>query len=199
MSITLQVGLVSGRTVQIETGLNVEVRVFNRRARRALSVGKGRLVHSNGSVLDEAKTIEDCELRNEDFLNLQIQPIAICATRPYVSVTAAFAGVLGNGSVVTWGRVDLGGNGSAVQDKLKNVQQIQASVRAFAAILADRAVMTWGDAAFGGDSSAVQDELKNVQQIQANFGAFAAILADGAVVTWGDAHFGGDSVRCKIS
>ena len=121
MSITLHVGLLSGRTVQIETGLDVEVGVFNRRAQRALSVGKGRLAHSSGSVLDEAKTIGDCELRNDDVLNLQIQPITICATRAFQG--AAFAVVLGDGSVVTWGIADSGGNGSAVQDQLKNVQQ----------------------------------------------------------------------------
>ena len=50
----------------------------------------------------------------------------------------------------------------AVQDRLKNVQQIQASFGAFAAILADGSVVTWGDAANGADSSAVQDLLKPV-------------------------------------
>ena len=74
---------------------------------------------------------------------------------------------------------------TAVQDQLKNVQQIQASrCGAFAAILADGSVVTLGSAQYGGNSSSVQDQLKNVQQIQASHsGAFAAILADGSVVT----------------
>ena len=93
---------------------------------------------------------------------------------------AAFAVVFGDGSVVTWGSADHCGDSSAVQDQLKNVQQIQASSCAFAAILADGSVVTWGHAAFGGDSRAVQDQLKNVQQIQASERAFAAILADGS-------------------
>ena len=191
MSITLHVSLLSGRTVQIETGLDVHVWEFNRRAQRVLSVGKGRLVHSTGLVLDEAKTIGDSDLGNDDILNMQIQPTTIQATR--ATPAAAFAVVLGNRSVVTWGNTAGGAESSAVQDQVKNAQQIQASWFAFAAILADGSVLTWGNAGSGGDSSAVQDQLKNVQQIQTSGGAFAAILADGSVVTWGDSDSGGDS------
>ena len=61
MSSTLYVSLLSGRTVQIETELDVAVGVFKRRAQRALSVGKGRLVHPSGSLLNEAITIRDSE------------------------------------------------------------------------------------------------------------------------------------------
>ena len=69
----------------------------------------------------------------------------------------AFAAILGDGSVVTWGDADLGGDSSAVQDKLVNVQQIQASNAAFAAILGDGSVVTWDSTDCGGDSSSVQD------------------------------------------
>ena len=58
-------------------------------------------------------------------------------------------------SLPSWGVAWLGGDSSAVQDQLKNVQQIQASFGAFAAILGDRSVVTWGHAVHGGDSSAV--------------------------------------------
>ena len=78
-----------------------------------------------------------------------------------------FAAILADGSVVTWGVAVYGGDSSAVQDQLKNVQQVQAWKGAFAAIRADRSVVTWGHAEDGGDSSAVQDQLKNVQQVQA--------------------------------
>ena len=80
-----------------------------------------------------------------------------------------------------------------MEDKLTNVQQIQATESAFAAILGDGSVVTWGDATSGGDSSAVQGHLKKVRQIQANPNAFAAILVDGSVVTWGVEGCGGDS------
>ena len=59
---------------------------------------------------------------------------------------AAFAAILGDGSVVTWGDADSGGDSSAVQDQLRDVQQIQASHTAFAAILGDGSVVTWGNA-----------------------------------------------------
>ena len=98
-----------------------------------------------------------------------------------------------DGSVVTWGPAYVGGDSSAVQEQLRDVQQIQASHGAFAAIRSDGSVVTWGDAFYGGDSSAVQEQLRDVQQIQACIGAFAAIRSDGSVVTWGHAGFGGDS------
>ena len=95
-----------------------------------------------------------------------------CATK------YAFAVILDDGSVVTWGNRAAGGDSSAVQHQLKDVQQIH---------------VTWGQATDGGDSRAVQHQLKNVQQFQASSSAFAAILADGFVVTWGLGHKGGDS------
>ena len=66
---------------------------------------------------------------------------------------------------MTRGSPVCGGDSSAVQGQLKNVQQIQASSYAFAAVLGDGSVVTWGDPQSGGDSSAVQHQLKNVQQI----------------------------------
>ncbi|OLQ01281.1 hypothetical protein AK812_SmicGene15985 [Symbiodinium microadriaticum] len=92
---------------------------------------------------------------------------------------------------------DYGGDSSAVQDQLRDVQQIQASYGAFAATLGDGSVVSWGNADEGGDSSAVQDQLRDVQQIQASNAAFAAILGDGSVVTWGDAVRGADSSEVR--
>ena len=61
---------------------------------------------------------------------------------------AAFAEILTDGSVMTWGHKDYGGESSRmtyqVQDQLKNVQQVQATGTEFAAILADGSVVTWG-------------------------------------------------------
>ena len=71
-----------------------------------------------------------------------------------------FAAILANGSVVTWGNPDQGGDCSAVQHQLSNVQEIQGTAGAFAAVLADGSVVTWGDPDYGGDSSAVQDQLQ---------------------------------------
>ena len=103
---------------------------------------------------------------------------------------SAFAAILADGSVVTWGKPNYGGDSSRVQNQLRNVQQISATDSAFAAILAGGSVVTRGDRAYGGDSSGVQDRLRNVQHISAGDSAFAAILADGGLVTWGNPHYG---------
>eukprot|EP00435_Cladocopium_sp_Y103_P052315 s29_g16.t1 len=79
---------------------------------------------------------------------------------------SAFAAILADGSVVTWGDLDYGVDSSEVQDRLKGVQQVQASGRAFAAILADGSVVTWGDKDSGGDSSAVAGQFANATIVE---------------------------------
>ena len=74
----------------------------------------------------------------------------------------AFASILADGSVITWGEEEWGGDISSVQDQLRGVQQIQATTAAFAAILEDGSVVTWGHQDRGGDSSAVQHALRFV-------------------------------------
>ena len=93
----------------------------------------------------------------------------------------AFAAILGNGSVITWGAPDCGGDSSAVQAQFRDARSIQA------AILADGSLLAWGNDDFGGDSSAVQTQLVGVQQIQST-----SILCNGSIVTWGQHGYGGD-------
>ncbi|OLP88832.1 Protein CfxQ [Symbiodinium microadriaticum] len=187
MSITVEVSLLSGKTAAVEADLYEAVQAVAQRAQIALGVGKGRLLDSSGAVLDGCACIKKAKVQNGDSLTLHVNRVQV------QSSDGAFAAILGDGSVVTWGEAECGADSSAVQTQLKNVQEIQASERAFAAILGDGSVVTWGDAAFGGDSRAVQGQLTNVQQIQASLRAFAAILGDRTVVTWGHADFGGDS------
>ena len=106
---------------------------------------------------------------------------------------------LDDGSVVTWGYDGNGGDSTAVQAQLKQVQQIQASIGSFAAIRDDGSVVSWGNPTFGSDSRTVQHQLKNVQQVQASYGAFAAILGDGSVVSWGDATMVATAARYSIN
>ena len=61
----------------------------------------------------------------------------------------AFAAILADGSVVTWGDACCGGESSAVRDQLKGVQQIQAAGEAFAAVRED----------CGGDSLAIERQV----------------------------------------
>ena len=67
----------------------------------------------------------------------------------------AFAAVKRDGSVVTWGHPEYGGVSSSVQPRLRDVQQIEASLGAFAAVTTKGEVVTWGHAAYGGDSNIV--------------------------------------------
>ncbi|OLQ11860.1 Ras-related protein Rab-4B [Symbiodinium microadriaticum] len=187
MSITVAVGLLSGKTATVKADLDEQVGTLKRRAENALGVGRARLVDSSGVVLDACAPIKRTRLQNGDSLTFHISRVQVQASR------GAFAAILGDGTVTTWGNFLYGADSSAVQDQLKNVQQVQASLSAFAAVLGDGSVVTWGHAGFGGDSSAVQNQLRNVRQIQASYGAFAAILGDGSVVTWGDAEDGADS------
>ena len=62
--------------------------------------------------------MEVTALKSEDQLN-DVQQVQ--------SSGSAFAAILADGSVVTWGDPDYGGDSSEVQDRLKGVQQVQAT------------------------------------------------------------------------
>ena len=187
MSISVEVGLLSGNRAFVNARLTEEVGALKLRAEVALGVRNGRLLDSSGNILDVLAPIERAGVRNGDSLTILTSAVDVCSNQ------RAFAAILGDRTVVAWGQAEYGGDCSAVQGQLKNVQQIQATDRAFAAILSDGSVVTWGDAGCGGASRAVQGQLQNVQQIQAAGYAFAAILGDGSVVTWSHADRGGDS------
>ncbi|CAE7938092.1 gyaR, partial [Symbiodinium sp. KB8] len=178
MSISVNVHLLSGKRATVEVEADASVESLKRRAHSALAVpSRGRLLNSSGEMLDGAQTVTEAELRSGDVLTLHVNQVQIKVFKAQNRGSQkAFAAILGDGSVVTWGPADYGGDSSAVQDHLRGVQQIQASTRAFAAIRSDGSVVTWGDADWGGDSSVVQEQLRDVQQIQASADAFAAIL-----------------------
>lgn len=73
----------------------------------------------------------------------------------------AFAALLDDGSVRTWGTRHCGEDSSEMQDQLRNVQQAHSIFDAFAAILADGSAATWG-CQLGGDSTDVE-RLKHVK------------------------------------
>ena len=58
MSISVEVGLLSGRTATVKIGLNGSVRTVKRRAQTALGVGKGRLLDRSGNVLDDSVSVK---------------------------------------------------------------------------------------------------------------------------------------------
>ena len=106
-----------------------------------------------------------------------------------VDEDGAFAAILGDGSVVTWGSPECGGDSSSVQHQLKGVKHIAATARSFAALLQDGSVVTWGNDRYGGDSSSVQDQLHDVQELHGNEGLFTGLRSDGSVICWGEFPF----------
>ena len=149
MSITVSVGLLSGKTATLKAAFDEDVGTLKRKAQLAFGVGRGRLLDSSGTVLGECVCIRNTRIQDGDSLTLHINRVQVQATG------RVFATILGDGSVATWGH-----HSRAVQDRLTNVHQIQASRFAFAAVLGDGSVMTWGDADCGGDSSSVRDQLR---------------------------------------
>ena len=95
MSLTVEVGLLSGRMVALAAGPDESVEVLTRRAETMLAVSRGRLLNSSGSVLDGAATLQQCGLRNGDALTLQIGSVYVRGN------DSAFAAILSDGTV-TW-------------------------------------------------------------------------------------------------
>ena len=77
MSLTVHVGLLSGRTATVQADLDEGVAVLKRRAEIALEVGKGRLVDSSGGVLDVDAPIKRARLQNGDSLVLHIGRVQV--------------------------------------------------------------------------------------------------------------------------
>ena len=94
MSITVEVGLLSGRTATLSAGLE-DVRSLTSRAQTALGVGRSRLVDSSGGVLDGYAQIKNSSLQSGDTLTLHVNRVQVQGTQH------SFAAVLGDGSVVT--------------------------------------------------------------------------------------------------
>ncbi len=77
------------------------------------------------------------------------------------SSSDAFAALRIDGSVVTWGNSESGGDSSTVKDKLNgtiDVTQIYSNGNAFAALCENGSVVTWGNESSGGNSSIYYEE-----------------------------------------
>ena len=108
----------------------------------------------------------------------------------------AFAAVLFDGSVVAWGDADYGGDSSAVQGQLKNVQEVHALQSAFSAKLVDGSVVTWGGVSNWGEGIAVatvvlcRSAIKSLSLLYARTGLSLPGVIDA---------FGATAVLCRIS
>eukprot|EP00439_Symbiodinium_sp_Y106_P022733 s1164_g2.t2 len=173
--VILEVALLSGRAVQVTAAASWTMEELKLQAQKALQTGRGMLLTASGDILHGALTVGQASLRTGDVLTLHLRETSMAAT------ASAFAAVLGDGSLVSWGNPNSGGDSSSVQHRLLNVRQVSATHGAFAALLGDGSV----------------DRLSKVSQIKATGFAFAAMLHDGSVVTWGDSDYGGDSSSVK--
>ena len=104
----------------------------------------------------------------------------------------AFAVLMNDGTVVTWGNASNGGDSSSVSSQLTDVLEIHTSpysnkwmgyqIDAFMAIKSDGTVVTWGGLMIngeeygGGDSSSVASQLVNIIFVAKNPAAFAVIV-----------------------
>ncbi|OLP80686.1 hypothetical protein AK812_SmicGene38864 [Symbiodinium microadriaticum] len=190
MSISVDVHLLSGKRASVEVEADASVESLKHRARSSLVVpSRGRLVNSSGEVLDGAQSVTEAKLMSGDVLTLHVKQVQIKATRQ-PKMFAAFAALFGDGSVVTWGHADSGGDSSAIQDQLRDVQKIQASGQAFAAILGDGSVVTWGDAGALPDRAArilgdaVYGRDKARVGLSGNFGYLCSVRLELAGACW---------------
>ena len=102
--------------------------------------------------------------------------------RQVIPSSAAFAALRQDGSVITWGDPQKGGDSQHVS--LTKIQHLAATASAYAAISQTAGLVTWGDPEAGGVCS---EPPAGVLRLRATAGgAFAAILKDGSVTTWGD-------------
>eukprot|EP00913_Durusdinium_trenchii_P015738 g14790.t1 len=118
-------------------------------AQEQVDVATGKVIPFNGDVLKDVQLIR--------------------------ASGGAFAALLTDGSVSTWGNPTFGADCSAVQAQLKQVQHLTSSHRAFAALLASGGVVTWGDPRFGGDCRAVQDGGAERGSAVGGFGSFLGL------------------------
>jgi alpha-tubulin suppressor-like RCC1 family protein len=122
------------------------------------------------------------------------KPALANVQRPVFATRTAFAALKADGTVVAWGDPYGGGDASAVQSRLTNVQHIVASQSVFIAFKHYGEIVVWGQTEYGGDASEVAERLTSgVAVISQTAVAFAALMIDYTVVTWGMASRGGDS------
>lgn len=156
------------------------------------SIALGGTYYGSVRAIDNAGNVGLERLGNGFF----VKPLLVSSS--IVSNYGAFAGIMTNGKVVSWGDPSFGGNYSALPTLLKygplTAIKIVSTTQAFAAIMNDGSVITWGASSHGGTSSSVASSLNgtiDVVSISATQSAFAALRSDGSVIVWGNNAYGG--------
>ena len=153
----------SGLSESLSLPLSSKVGDLKISAQRSFQQRILRLITTDGRILgDPTQSLLSEGLREEKCLTAVVlqAKLAVSTTMGPHDEGGSFAlWCCGGNRIITWGHQVYGADSSAVQDRLRNVQQVQGTYGAFAAILADGSVVTWGHQENGGGSSAVQDEL----------------------------------------
>ena len=101
--------------------------------------------------------------------------------REVVSTSAAFAALLADGSVMTWGVEDFGGDSSLVAKDLYDIEYLAGSFSAFAAVRKDSRVFIWG----GADSiGPTPKTILNVKSLHGCGRGFVCLHSDDSVTIW---------------
>ena len=112
MSVALDVGLLSGKTVSVEARLDESLAALKRRAQTALAA----------RWLDEEQTLKKAKLESGSFLAFHVGNVQVRGTRD------GFSAILGDAYVASWGDWGKGVNAfnwRAIPEQLKGVQQIK--------------------------------------------------------------------------
>ncbi|OLQ00879.1 hypothetical protein AK812_SmicGene16413 [Symbiodinium microadriaticum] len=104
--IEVLVALLSGEVISVCASASDTVNKLRLKAQRELEVGIAGLVAPNGELLRGLDTLGQCNLRSGDMVYATIRPATLASTRQ----SMAFALMRTDGSVVTWGPSDRGGD-----------------------------------------------------------------------------------------
>ena len=155
-------------------------------------------VKADGSVVAWGDEEDQAKAVAEPLAKLQEDGVVLAIARASCYATAALKA---DGSVNAWGNKHWGGDCSAVQAQLADVQHIYATTKAFSALKADGGIVAWGDD--DDQAKAVLEPLTKLQEdevvravVRATY-ATAALKADGSVATWGRKQGGGDSSQVQ--
>lgn len=137
---------------------------------------------------DPSDSSESSDSNNETNGN---DPNKTVKIKSIVATEKAFAALREDGTVISWGNSDYGGNFSSKSDKLVSVRDIKASERAFIALKTDGSIVVWGAANFGASiPSNISSNLKSgVEEIWASARGFAARKGNGQLYSWGNVLF----------
>ena len=175
---TLAVQLASGQEVVSDFFLGADSKIGDLAdaAGCQLAVASSRcvLLSPSGECMAHSLTSSATSLSDGDVVTV----LVVDLPRVYANQYGwAFAAVKQDGSVVTWGYADLGGNSDTVKSELAGgVVHVVGAEYAFAAVKQDGSVVTWGNADYGGNSDEVRDQLTGgVRHVVSTSRAFAAV------------------------